>query len=454
MNDGTRNAPPTPATSREGGYAMITATIFVLVTIVASMGVFSMTSTESMSSSYAQESTEALFLADAAVERARARLSDDSDWRDGWNSVSLGNGTYSLTLADTTLPSGVPGVNMTAVGRVGRAARAVAAVAELPASGDPLAVLVERSASIFGSAWVYDRLHCNGSSFTGFFTNGLRAGELTDTPYVAPPMIYTEADRYPATTYYDVRCYHDGGSPRAVVLDGDGAVITASLGTDLSDVVSYSIWLRQFSISFTGTSRINSYFDEDTGCFRKAPGDSAVVVMFGNPPVVAPSGARPTVDVYLTGSDTPNQTPITQTLINTRYTGAGDANRLGHSYWTGGLTYMAGVVMEPENGIGLVCKNHYVIGGDDTYIGTPANPALVYNTGSEIVLWGDLTNEGATIALNIWTVWSLWSNRSAEYYWNNRFLQKAPFWLASQWPGFGSSTLNIASWREIPSPGS
>ena len=133
----------------EGGYVLLAVTVFVFVVVVGSIAIFTTTSSETLLSTYGQESNEAFYLADGAIERARARLSNNKEWRDGWTDIAAGNGTYTLSLRDTTV-SGGPGVAMTAIGEVGRARRAIAAVAELPASGTPLAVWSQRSASTLG----------------------------------------------------------------------------------------------------------------------------------------------------------------------------------------------------------------------------------------------------------------------------------------------------------------
>jgi len=447
------DSPIENSNTAEGGYVLLAVTVFVFVVILGGMAIFSTTSSESRLATYGQESTEAFYLADGAIERARARLSNDSDWRTGWNNVAAGNGTYSLTLRDT-LVGGDPGVAMTAIGEVRRARRAIEAVAELPATGTPLAVWSDRWAYILGRVWIYDRAHCNGNVWTGFGNNGIQAGTLTDEPNIPMLSMYTTADRFPNTTYYDVRCVTGGGPARAVIRDGDGNDITAVLGDDMHTVVQFSNASRRFTITFNGVGNFNRYFHPTTGLFVKAPGDSAVVVNFGNPPEAGPPGTRDTVAIYLLGSNSANMPIITQTLINTRFTGSSESQRTTSSAWRGEMIYTSNITMEPENGIAIISHYHYATGNGQSSIGTVDQPAFVYATNSAYVLWGRVSHRGSVASLNMWLILSIIGNARVEYTWDGGFLGDVPFWLADQWPGGTAATLNIASWREIPPPSS
>lgn len=267
-------------------------------------------------------------------------------------------------------------------------------------------------------------------------------------------MIYTTADRFPNTTYYDVRCVTGGGPARAIIRDGDGNDITAILGDDLNNVIQFSNWQKKFTIAFQGVGHFNSYFHPTNGLFVKAPGDSAVIVNFGNPPEAGPPGTRDYVDVFMIGNNSPNMPAVTQTIINTRFTGGAESQRPSYRSWRGGVIYIRDVTMEPDNGIAIISHSHYSSGNRQTEIGTVNQPALVYATNSAWVIWGRTRYEGSVVSLNSWLVLSILSNRRAEYTWNSGFLSDTPFWFSNQWPGGTATELNIASWQEIPPPSS
>ena len=68
----------------ESGYSMVGVMIFIFVIVISGMSFFAMSAHESSSAIYRQETTEAFYLADAAIERARAKFLEDRAWRDGW----------------------------------------------------------------------------------------------------------------------------------------------------------------------------------------------------------------------------------------------------------------------------------------------------------------------------------------------------------------------------------
>jgi len=57
---------------------------------------------------------QAVFLADAGLEHALIRLKNDPTWRDGFADVTLGAGTYTVTLVDDA-----GDIVITSVGNVG-----------------------------------------------------------------------------------------------------------------------------------------------------------------------------------------------------------------------------------------------------------------------------------------------------------------------------------------------
>ncbi len=434
--------------SRQGGYAMFAVTVFVFVVIIGAVAVFSTTSSEALLANYEHESTEAFYLADGAVERARARLSGDPGWRDGWSNVTLGSGTYSLTLSDTSSGSN-PAVRLVATGRSGRAARAIEAIAELPLTGTPLAVFSGTYLYGIGSVSVYDRAHTNGTKYFGSNDMYLVNGVATTEPEIDLPPMRVDPNDFPNHTYYYVRCRRGGGPPRAMILDGNGVDITGTVGSDLRNVVRYSP-AGYYSINFNGPSSLRTYFDDETGVFRRAPGDSAVVINFGEPPITYPSAF-----VYLTlsGSGGGNNPDITPTIINTRFTGITEESRLDSRYWTGGYVNINRVRLAPRNGIGVVSHMIYTIGGS-AVMGTADAPAVTYATNLALSLLSDTETNGTVVSLGSWYGWGLWGwGGSQTYRFNPGFLSRSPAWFSQSWPGVGGTALRIVSWREIPVPG-
>jgi hypothetical protein len=73
-------------------------------------------------------STAALYLADAGLERSISVLSDSMSWRSGFNDEHLGEGTYSVSLTDSTTSPFLGGkIIVRSVGKVGEVIRIVEA---------------------------------------------------------------------------------------------------------------------------------------------------------------------------------------------------------------------------------------------------------------------------------------------------------------------------------------
>jgi len=83
-------------TAAESGYSLMGVMIFVFVIMLSGLSFFALSAGETRGAIYRQESTEAFYLADAAVERARAKFIENRAWRDGWTDEACGNGHYSI----------------------------------------------------------------------------------------------------------------------------------------------------------------------------------------------------------------------------------------------------------------------------------------------------------------------------------------------------------------------
>ena len=68
----------------QGGYALITIVLFALVLLIGGFAFFSLVSGETKNALYRQDSSESFYLADGAIERARAKFLQDGGWDAGW----------------------------------------------------------------------------------------------------------------------------------------------------------------------------------------------------------------------------------------------------------------------------------------------------------------------------------------------------------------------------------
>jgi hypothetical protein len=423
--------------NREGGYALFAVTMFVFVVIIGSVAVFSTTSSETILAHHDLEKVQALFLADGAVERARARLSSEIDWRDGWTNESLGDGTYSLTISDTTINS-LAGVKMLADGTVGTVRRRLEVVAQTPPADGQYATYAGEDLYVSRHLFVEPGIHVRGTS--NIDSDDLRNGDLTTGPNPSPPRMHTEPSHWPDTTFYRVVPMLSGSTPYAVVLDRDGNDITSTMSRNIASVMTYDSSTQTFSYDFTGNSDVSDWFDVDSGVFVKSPGDGSVVVDFGQAAGTAPFlNARS--DIYMAGSASVD---LDATIINTRFIGSSDAQRTDSSYWTGGDVHMSHIDLTPDNGVSIVAHN-YSVDGPRVFMGRNDEPALIFTTADFLSLSNTDHLNGALVALG-----NVRLGRTHHYTFDPDLFSMLPGFMVSTWPGNGGVMLNIVSWREIP----
>ncbi len=425
------------------GYVLLAVTVLTFVMILGSLAVFQAASSESKLADRQADITRAFYLADGALERARARLVDERNWRDGWRDVPLGDGTYSLAISDTTVPDHENVVKLTATGRVDDVVRRLEMVAELPPSGMGLAFLGYRHAFFFANTCITGKAHANGWAYFGLRDRYLVCGEYSSGFTLNPPPIYTDAAHFPGCTYYDVRPVRLNGVPQARIFDALGNDITSVVGDSLVGVVYgngnyYSVW-------FSSPSRIRHYFDQETGVFRRAPGDQSVVVNFGNPALrPRPHGGwrelrNSRTMVYLRGD---GNTTVNSTIITTRYRGHRERDRLNYRRWHGNYLYLYRMRMEPLNGIAFV--SYGFLGWQGCTIGTADRPALAYVTGPLALTISDFSITGSLIDLG--THYAI--GRSNLTY-TSSLLDLIPSYLVNSWPEHVSGTLRVLSWRDL-----
>ena len=68
-----RRSPP-----GEEGYSVFTVTVFAFIIIIAGFAIYAVASYETKGALYRQNSSEAFYLADGAIERARAKFLENS----------------------------------------------------------------------------------------------------------------------------------------------------------------------------------------------------------------------------------------------------------------------------------------------------------------------------------------------------------------------------------------
>jgi hypothetical protein len=427
----------------ERGYALVSIVIFLLVITISGVAFFAMASRESKGALYREASSEAFLIADGAVERVRAKFLEDRTWRTGWMNESVGRGTYDVALTDTTFDGEPDVVQIITTGRVENAIRKIEVMAKVPPTGFGVGILIVGDADVNGNLCLLGDIHVNGDSDFGPNDVHLKCGgEITAGFDIEPQMMFTEPDRYPDATYYYVRGNKIGSDYQARIYDRDGVDITTALGDSLEDVTSYNNGSKAFEFDFDSDALLEKYFNDSTGVFRRLPGDQSVIVNFGETPIVDPPGVDGVAEVTLDGGGT----SINATIINTRFIGTTEAQRLESVFWEGGLTLVKQVTMEPYSGIALITHDFQKSGGAGALLGTDAWPAYVYVTQDVVDANANLEITGAITCLRDFN-----TTGGPDVTFDDGFLEQFPGWLIEEWLPGVSGTLRVLSWRELAS---
>jgi hypothetical protein len=443
-----RNVPRVRLGGRDA-YALPSVLIFSLILIIAGLAFFSMASYETRQAIYRQSSSRAFYLADGAIERARSEFLNDRGWAAGYNGarVTGAGGTYDLVVRDSTYQS-YPHVKfLRATGHFRNADRRIEVLAQVPPTALALPLLVMGDASVGGNLCLSGDAHINGEasgSNPAQDPHFVCGGDYTEGFTILPPPIHTEPDSFPGATYYYVKGNKVGGTWQAKIFDRDGNDITA--GHIMTDVVTYNAGSKTFTYDFKNAGLISTYFDEASGVFRKNAGDNSVVVNFGEVPVVDPPGALGVSAVTLDGDASYS---VRSTVINARYVGVTEMDRLDASYWRGALLTVKQIMMEPRNGIALIAYDFEKQGGSLVTIGTPAWPALVYVTRDVTDITSNFNLLGSIICLGDWN-----STGGPDVTYDAAFIPHLPPYLQDNWPDGISGTLKIFRWREAATAGS
>lgn len=441
INSSRRNS----AGSSRSGYALFTVVVFTFLVLIVGFAFFAIASYETKAAFYRENSSEAFYLADGAVERARGKFLEDRAWRDGYsNEVSPyqdvePRGEYDLTVTDTTY-LGEDALYLLAEGRVKNATRRVGVVVDVPPTTFGLTMLIMGDADVNGNLCMPGDGHVNGDGDFGNHDSHLHCGgAYTEGFEIDPPPIFTDPGHFPGATYYYVEGCRIGGTTRARIYDENQVNITSTFGDSLVGLVSWNNGSRTYTFQFTG-GKADQYFNDVTGKFSRAPGDRAVVVNFGE--TLGMAGNPADVRSSLILNET---TVIHTTFINTRFTAVADSERIVEANWFGGTADFKKVSLEPYYGIGLIPKDIFHSGGaSNLVLGTEAYPCLVYATGSLEFGNANFRLRGSLIVLGNYT-----SRGGPDIIYDDGFIENLPDYLLDEWVPGTSGTLKILSWREL-----
>ncbi len=428
-----------PRTAGRDGYVLLAAAVAVLLVTIVGYAIFGVAAAETKGAVYRQDSTEAFYLADAAIERTRAKFLEDEAWRDGWNNVACGRGHYDLALSDTTLANGDELVNIVATGRVNQAARRIRAVVSVPHTAFDMALFIVGDADVGGNLCLNGQAYITGHADFGHHDAHLACGGTYEEGYdLTPPPFKTEQANYPGTSYYTVQCNKVGTRYVAVITDKDGIDVSSRAGTyPMNDVLTYNSSSKTFTFSFNSTTLITKYFDDTTGVFRKDAGTSSVVIWFGKASLIE---AASVANIDIQGSSS----IIHASILNARFTGTTNAQRLDNDYWRGGRISLKSVRFQPYNGISILAYDLGQSGSAQVYVGDNTWPGLLYVLHDADNVNSNFTVTGSMVLLNDWDC-----EGGMTYTYNASYIPRLPTYFLQGWNNGVSGTLEFSSWTEV-----
>lgn len=437
-NDPTPGAnTPVALPAGERGMAMITVLIFSFVFIVGMMAFFTVAGYEANQAEMREHTTRAFFLADGAIERAKAELLQDGRWDDGYAWVNYEGGRYKLTVSDTTW-HGQDVTRFYSEGVFGRNKRDVEVFANIVPPGFEIAILALGNIETRGNITLVGQAHANmaidGSHFQGDGT--------FDGGYVLkPPPAFTEPDSFPGATYYYVTAQR-APTEELYIKDRNDSTLFTFVG----NVTSHAelTWAidnnRVLTINYNMGNGVPHALDPAAGIFVKSGSDTAVVINFGR----GTPGKHDLTNINLSATGSVNET-IKPTIINAKFTGATNEDRLNKTFWAGG-TIDIGVkaTFEPENCFAVIAweikKTTATVS-----LGTATHPALSYVMGDVDWTAGQFTIHGTLIALGNM---SFGGGTNLNY--NRNFIACLPPALRLNWPIGTSGEMKVLEWREPP----
>jgi hypothetical protein len=254
-----------------------------------------------------------------------------------------------------------------------------------------LALLVMGDLDVNGNMCIEGWAHINGHADFGPDDAHLYCGDYTSGCCVYPAPVFTDPDGFPEATYYFVRGHSIGEIHQARIFDRYGSDITTAIGDSMdSGQVSWDPADSSYTFLFE-YSDVRKYFNDTTGVFERNVGDRAVVINFGES-----MGLPPKIKSHLIFK---GDEPIWPTIINTRFTGITEEDRLNDHFWYGGRTELQNATFEPRHGIALIPYDIDKIGSTLVQIGTPNWPALIYVTNDVGTINANYEGVGGTIVV-------------------------------------------------------
>lgn len=428
----------------EAGIVLPATVIFIFILMIATLGFSSMVTYETKGALYRQSSVEAFHLADGAIERARARMLNDEGWRGALLGVSEGNGTYDLAVRDTTIPVTGTVTKFVGTGHVGLSDRRIELLGAVEPTALRTALFVGGEAGVSGNVQLDGPALIVGDAYGASLAQPpgfIGAGVWRESFAAAPPIIYATADSFPGATYYSVR-----GSqtipPQARIYNDAGVDVTPP-GVDFADVLTCAG--NTFSFRFDSAAKIASYFDPATGVFSVVAPDSCVVVNFGEAPTINPPGISGVTSLYFDGDGASTQ--IEATLINTRFVGTTEIQRLDPLSWLGSTVEYRECRVEPRNGFGLLGYQLDCPFGASVELGTVARPALIYVTDDVVRFASSLRLTGCLVALG-----DLYSTGGPRLDDHTGLSARLPDGVRRGNRSGVSGTVHVLRWRETAAP--
>lgn len=447
--------------------ALVSVIILGFIFTILGLTLYSMAKYEFGQATRRDQSGSAFFLADAAIEHAKAEIFNDILWSAGFDSVASGEGYYSLAVTDSSF-EGEPATHLYARGFVplpggGFVERDVEVFAERIAAALQCAIYSQNEIHTNGNVGVCGCVHGNviidaGGSSLEAPGDCAESGGLTDGFEVVPPVLRTHPDYYPNTTYYyvvgkkmapfdEVLVVRPDPTGPLTMRDGVTTVRqVASIPAGAGGAIAQYMAGNVIDYQFDDTAEIAAMFDWTTGiCLLDVgEGDTDVVVNFGE---YLKDGPGYRSDLEFEDNNT-YDSPVLSTIFNTRYTGADTMNVAAltdSANWTGGNNQLKQIELRPQNGIALGIHTIDMPGPAKIQVGTDEEPALVYVTGSITKLNANGYLYGTTIVLGDITS----MNGNVDFYYDGGYVDQLPPYLLDSWDWSGiSGALTVRVWRE------
>jgi len=425
------------APGNQRGMAMMTVLVFSLVFIIGMMAFFAVSSYEAQQAEVREHSTRAFFLADGAIERAKGKLLFDGRWDDGFAWTNSDGGRYKLTVTDTTW-QGQDATRFYAEGVFGRTKRDVEVFADIVPPAFEIAILALGNIDTRGNITLEGQAHANGDMDGDHFVG---SGTYDGGYVITPPVAYTEPDSFPGATYYYITAQKAPTEELYIKNRNDSTLYTIAANTPIYSGLTWGINNgRMLTINYNMNGPGPHAFDPAAGIFVKNGADTAVVINFsqGTPN----KHDLTTINISATGNVGESIKP---TIINAKFTGTTNADRLNKTFWTGGpINITVTATFEPELCISMIVKE-IAKSAAQPNIGTPARPALTYIMGDVDWTAGQFTIYGTLVALG-----NMSFGGGANLHYDRGFISCLPPALRLNWPDGASGEMKVLEWREPP----